>query len=66
MYVVAVLDNGEQRTFLSEELKILDRVVYATICGKQKQFVLADVVDIVPIDEGPKRPKAFQPPRRVQ
>jgi hypothetical protein len=54
MYVVAVLDNGEQRTFLSEELKILDRVVYA------------NVVDIVPIDEGPKRPKAFQPPRRVQ
>ncbi|MBW6420878.1 hypothetical protein KX729_05440 [Rhizobium sp. XQZ8] len=50
MYVVSVLDNGDQRTFVSENLKILDRIVYATICGSSKQFLLADILDIVPVD----------------
>ena len=50
MYVVSVLDNGDQRTFVSENLKVVDRIVYATICGSSKQFLLADVVDIVPVE----------------
>ena len=55
MYVVSVLDNGDQRTFVSENLKILDRIVYATICGSSKQFLLADVLDIVPVDAMPAK-----------
>lgn len=66
MYVVAVLDNGEQRTFLSEDLKILDRVVYATICGKHKQFTLSEVLDIVPVGESPKRQRLHQHPGSTQ
>ena len=50
MYVVSVLDNGDQRTCVSENLKVVDRIVYATICGSSKQFLLADVVDIVPVE----------------
>jgi hypothetical protein len=50
MYVVSVLDNGDQRTFVSENFKVVDRIVYATICGSSKQFLLADVVDIVPVE----------------
>lgn len=49
MYVVSVMDNGNQRTFVSESLKILDRIVYATISGSQREFSLADILDIVPI-----------------
>lgn len=49
MYVVSVLDNGDQRTFVSESLKVLDRIVYATICGSAKQFQLSEVIDIVPV-----------------
>ena len=56
MYVVSVLDNGDQRTFVSESLKILDRIVYATICGTQKQFLLSEVLDIVPVDAKPGKP----------
>ncbi|MGK6313990.1 hypothetical protein [Neorhizobium sp. DT-125] len=55
MYVVSVLDNGDQRTFVSEKLKILDRIVYATICGTSKQFSLSEVLDIVPVDAAPPR-----------
>lgn len=55
MYVVSVLDNGDQRTFVSESLKILDRIVYATICGSPKQFLLSEVVDIVPVDAKPTK-----------
>jgi len=55
MYVVSVLDNGDQRTFVSENLKILDRIVYATICGASKQFLLADILDIVPVDGMPSK-----------
>jgi hypothetical protein len=55
MYVVSVLDNGDQRTFVSESLKVLDRIVYATICGAQKQFLLSEVVDIVPVDAKPTK-----------
>jgi hypothetical protein len=53
MYVVSVLDNGDQRTFVSESLKILDRIVYANICGAPKEFLLSEVVDIVPVDAQP-------------
>lgn len=53
MYVVSVLDNGDQRTFVSESLKILDRIVYATICGSPKQFLLSEILDIVPVDAKP-------------
>lgn len=55
MYVVSVLDNGDQRTFVSESLKILDRIVYATICGSPKQFMLSEVVDIVPVNAKPTK-----------
>lgn len=51
MFVVSVLDNGEQRTFVSEGLKILDRVVYATIGGARRQFSLAEILDIIPVDK---------------
>lgn len=56
MFVVSVLDNGEQRTFVSEGLKILDRVVYATIRGQVQQFSLSEVLDVVPVE--PKRAAA--------
>lgn len=55
MYVVSVLDNGDQRTFVSENLKIIDRVVYATICGAPKEFMLSEIVDIVPVDAKPSK-----------
>jgi hypothetical protein len=60
MYVVSVLDNGDQRTFVSENLKILDRVVYATICGSSKQFLLADILDIVPVDAMPAKAQSMR------
>jgi hypothetical protein len=67
MYVVSVLDNGDQRTFVSENLKILDRIVYATICGTSKQFLLADILDIVPVDAMPtKTPSARNITSQVQ
>jgi len=50
MYVVSVLDNGEQRTFVSDDLEIVDRVVYATIRGTPKQFRLSEILDIVSVD----------------
>lgn len=50
MYVVSVLDNGEQRTFISDDLEIADRVVYATIRGAPKQFRLSEILDIVSVD----------------
>jgi hypothetical protein len=53
MYVVSVLDNGDQRTFVSESLKVLDRVVYATISGSEKRFLLSEVIDIVPVGAAP-------------
>jgi hypothetical protein len=40
---------------VSESLKILDRIVYATICGSPKQFLLSEVVDIVPVDAKPTK-----------
>jgi len=67
MYVVSVLDNGDQRTFVSESLKILDRIVYATICGTSKQFLLADILDIVPVDAmSAKTPSARNITSQVQ
>ena len=53
MYVVSVLDGGDQRTFVSESLKILDRIVYATIGGTPKEFMLSEIVDIVPVNSKP-------------
>lgn len=50
MYVVSVLDQGEQRTFVSEGLEIVDRIVYATIRGAPKQFALSEILDIVSVD----------------
>lgn len=55
MYVVSVLDNGDQRTFVSESLKVLDRVVYATISGSEKRFLLSEVIDIVPVGSAPAK-----------
>lgn len=67
MYVVSVLDNGDQRTFVSENLKILDRIVYATICGASKQFLLADILDIVPVEAmAAKTPSARNITSQVQ
>ena len=59
MYVVSVLDNGDLRTFVSESLKVLDRVVYAMISGCEKRFLLSEVVDIVPVSSAPT--KAAEP-----
>jgi hypothetical protein len=67
MYVVSVLDNGDLRTFVSESLKVLDRVVYAIIGGSEKKFELSEVVDIVPVGAAPSkaepklRPQAVSP-----
>jgi hypothetical protein len=67
MYVVSVLDNGDQRTFVSENLKILNRIVYATICGASKEFLLADILDIVPVEAMPtKTPTTRNTTSRVQ
>lgn len=57
MFVVSVLDNDQQRTFVSENLKILDRIVYATIRGKVREFSLLDVLDIVPIESKTVQPR---------
>ncbi|MFB9949091.1 hypothetical protein ACFFP0_09550 [Rhizobium puerariae] len=67
MYVVSVLDKGDQRTFLSENLKIIDRIVYATISGVPKEFMLSEIIDIVPVDAKPeKEPTARLRSRHVQ
>ncbi|RWX78700.1 hypothetical protein EPK99_08895 [Neorhizobium lilium] len=66
MYVVSVLDNGDLRTFVSQSLKILDRVVYAVVRGSEKRFPLSEIVDIVPVSTAPtKVPVTVATPRMI-
>ena len=51
MFVLAIDTNGEQRRLLADCFKVLDRTLYASISGEQRDFKLADVIDIVPVEE---------------
>jgi hypothetical protein len=51
MYVIAVDDNGMERNFLASDVGVQDVGLVATINSLVTIIPLANVVDIVPVEE---------------
>jgi hypothetical protein len=53
VFVVSVLDDGDERNFVATDLRMVCDDVLINASGVQHLFRLKDVIDIVPVGEKP-------------
>lgn len=55
MFVVSMLDSGEERNFLAIGLTLKKDVAFVDVGGEKHQFPIADIIAILPIGNAEKR-----------
>ena len=50
MFVLSILDKGDERNFLTSDVKLEGRYLVATVGMTSQRFAIADVIDIVLVD----------------
>ncbi len=58
MFVLSVLDNGDERNFVTEEIRILDGRALAVIGETSQSFEIDDVIDLVLVGNAPEATSA--------
>ncbi len=54
MFVLSVLDKGDERNFITSDVKLEGRYLVATVGSTAQRFAISDVIDIVLVDCPPE------------
>jgi hypothetical protein len=67
MYVISIEDRGDERNFLATNLSFVGHLLQATINGTPRQFDLAQLLDIMAVDDslGPALTQRAMPQTRL-
>ncbi|OWK26154.1 hypothetical protein AJ87_46465 [Rhizobium yanglingense] len=54
MFVVSMLDSGEERNFLALGLTLKEDIAFVDVGGVKHRFLITDIIAILPIDNAEK------------
>ncbi len=54
MFVVSIMDRGDERNFLATELRLNDDMAFVDCGGVTHVFKVVDVIDIIPVSSDRK------------